>query len=106
VAGVQTGMIAHLTYICGLEFNYSFLFPIYTACASLSLPTLIAVSIPGVDGAGAPAAAIMTYLMGKALLFGYQQYLKAQKAGKEMSKSELSKIIIDIYKKYLREGTD
>jgi hypothetical protein len=106
VSGVQTAIIAHLTALCGLEFNFAFLFPIYAACASLSTPTLVAVSIPGLDYAGAPAAAIMTYLIGKALLFGYKQYLKAQKAGKEMLESELKAIIIDSYKKYLREGTD
>ncbi|MBD2437007.1 GTPase [Nostoc sp. FACHB-110] len=105
VAGAQTAMIAHLTFMCGLEFKSSFLFPIYAACASVSIPTLIAVSIPGIDLlVGAPAAAIMTYLMGKALLFGYEKYLKAQITGNEMSKSELQKIIIDSYQKSLRQG--
>lgn len=66
-----------------------------------------AVSIPGLDYAGAPAAAIMTYLMGKALLFGYKQYLKAQVEGEGegMSGSELSRIIINTYKQYVSEGT-
>ncbi|MBD2437008.1 GTPase family protein [Nostoc sp. FACHB-110] len=104
VAGAQTAMIAHLTAMCGLEFKSSFLVPIYAACASVSIPTLIAVSIPGIDSwLGVPAAAIMTYLMGKALLVGYEKYLKAQITGNEMSKSELAKIIIDSYKKSLRE---
>lgn len=107
VAATQTAMIAHLTRICGLNFNFTFLFPIYTACASISIPTLMAVSIPGLDYAGAPAAAIMTYLMGKALLFGYKQYLKAQVEGEGegMSGSELSRIIINTYKQYVSEGT-
>jgi hypothetical protein len=35
----------------------------------------MAVSIPGLDYVGAPAAAIMTYLMGRAVLSGYEQYL-------------------------------
>jgi GTP-binding protein EngB required for normal cell division len=106
VAIAQTAMIAHLTYLCGLKFNNSFLWAIYAACASVSIPTLVAASIPGLDAfAGAPASAIMTYLLGKALLAGYKLYLMAQIAGKEMPESELSKIIIDSYKKYLREET-
>jgi predicted GTPase len=105
VAATQTTMIAHLTRICGLNFNFSFLFPIYTACVAISIPTLMAVSIPGLDYAGAPAAAIMTYLIGKALLFGYEKYLKAQVEGKEISNSELSRLIINTYKQYVSEGT-
>jgi GTP-binding protein EngB required for normal cell division len=107
VAATQTAMIAHLTRICGLNFNFTFLFPIYTACAAVSIPTLMAVSIPVLDYAGAPAAGIMTYLMGKALLFGYKQYLKGQVEGGEgeISKSELSRIIIDTYKQYVSKGT-
>jgi hypothetical protein len=49
----------------------------------------------------------MTYFMGKALLFGYKQYLKGQVEGGEgeISKSELSRIIIDTYKQYVSKGT-
>jgi predicted GTPase len=99
VAGVQTAMIAHLTAICGLEFNRSFLWPIYAGCAFISIPTLVVVSLPGLDFAGAPAAAIMTYCIGKAFIFGYELYLN-HKIGKD----ELAQTIINRYKKILKEG--
>jgi GTP-binding protein EngB required for normal cell division len=94
----QFAMIAHLTYLCGLPFKFSFLWPIYAACASVSIPASIAVSRPGVDWWRPRAGATITYLMGRALLFGYKQYLTAQIDGQERSESELAKIIIDEYK--------
>ncbi|MDZ7995775.1 MAG: GTPase [Nostoc sp. EfeVER01] len=93
VAGVQMSMIIHLTYLCGLQFNRAFLLPIYTACAAVSIPVLIALSIPGLDLVEAPVGAAMTYFMGQAVLFGYKQYLN-QKIGKD----EIAKTIIDEYK--------
>ncbi|BBD69957.1 GTP-binding protein [Nostoc commune NIES-4072] len=97
-AGVQTAMVAHLTYICGLKFNNSFLWAIYAACASVSIPTLMLTSIPVIGSFRPRRATLTTYLMGKALLIAYEKYLKAQNDGEEMSESELSKIIIDSYK--------
>jgi GTPase Era involved in 16S rRNA processing len=99
VAATQTAMIAHLTRICGLNFNFTVLFPIYIGCAAVSIPTLMAVSIPGLDYAGAPAAAIMTYCIGKAVLFGYEQYLNGQ-----IMIYELKEIIINRFKKISKEG--
>jgi predicted GTPase len=99
VAGIQTGMIAHITSICGLEFNRFFLWPIYGAFAYISVPTLVAVSIPGLDYVGAPVAGVITYLLGNAFLFGYEQYLNHT-----IEKEALGKTIINTYKRMLQEG--
>jgi small GTP-binding protein len=95
VAFAQIGVVAHLTYICGLPFNISLLWQILVACA-VSISTSIAVSKRGADWWKAPTTAGgTTLLIGKALLFGYKKYLTAQIDGQEMPESKLKNIIIN-----------
>lgn len=98
VAGVQVAMIAHLTAICGLKFNLPFLWQIYSACASGSIPTLITASIPILDLATVPTTAIMTFFIGKAFLFGYEMYLQGQ-----ISEEQLADTIVNRFNKILQE---
>jgi predicted GTPase len=106
LASAQVAMMAHLTYICGLPLKFSLLGAIFAAFASVSIPSFIAVSKPGVDLLKPRAAAVITLLMGRALLFGYEQYLTAQIDGQEMSESELKKIIIENYKKGYKDNSE
>jgi predicted GTPase len=104
VAFAQIGMVAHLTYLCGLPFNnFSFLWPILLACASISIPASIAASKPSVSWFRFGAAGGTTLLIGKALLFGYKQYLTAQIDGHEIPVTELKNIIIDKCKEYSKK---
>lgn len=115
--GVQTVMLGHITAIFGLPFDRGFIATLLTAIAGTTGATAIGRSIVGnlvkfLPGAGtlvggaisASTAASLTLALGLAYIELLKVYMKAQWRGETLSKKELSRIFVYLYKDYLQSG--
>ncbi len=117
LATEQVVMLTHITTIFGLPFEAGFIGSMISSVALVGSASLLGRSIvsnllkmiPGVGTvaggviSGATASAL-TLAMGLAYIEALKRYMKAKLQGKEMSSSDLSKIMREQYKYYVQSG--
>lgn len=115
LAGAQIAMLVHITAIFGLPFDKSFISAIVSSLAGTGGATLLGRAIvsnllkmiPGVGTvAGAlissGTASMLTLALGLGYIEALKRYMKAQLKGEVMSLADLSKIISEEFKDYLK----
>ncbi|MCU0540884.1 MAG: GTP-binding DUF697 domain-containing protein [Oscillatoriaceae cyanobacterium Prado104] len=114
---VQTAMIANITVIFGLPFDKGFISAMLSAISGAggitavgrNIVTNLIKMIPGagtlVGGAISGAtAATLTLALGLAYIEVLKTYMKAQINGEPLSLSQLTKMLVDLYKDYASSG--
>ncbi|MGK7904948.1 MAG: hypothetical protein AB4352_26800 [Hormoscilla sp.] len=110
-------MLTHITTIFGLPFDAGFIGTMISSIAGVGGASLLGRAIvsnllkmiPGVGTiaggviSGATASAL-TLALGLAYIEALKRYMKAKLQGKEMSSSDLSKILLEQYKYYVKSG--
>lgn len=117
LATEQVVMLTHITTIFGLPFDAGFIGTMISSIAGVGGASLLGRAIvsnllkmiPGVGTiaggviSGATASAL-TLALGLAYIEALKRYMKAKLQGKEMSSSDLSKILLEQYKYYVHSG--
>ena len=117
LATAQIGMLTHITVIFGLPVDRGFLATIVSSMAGVGGATLLGRAIvsnllkmiPGVGTAvgvtiAATTASALTLALGLAYISALKRYMNAQLKGQEMSLSDLSKVVLEEYKDYVKSG--
>jgi uncharacterized protein (DUF697 family) len=117
LAAAQVVMLTNITAIFGLPFDEGFLVTIVSSFAGVGGGTLLGRTIvsnllkmiPGVGtvvGAviSATTASALTLALGLAYITSLKWYMNAKSKGEEVSLSDLSKVVLEEYKDYVKSG--